>query len=497
MSHARNTINLPTAWQMRTPKFSLKIFIVLFFITFLGGLLRWLRLTEPKAVVFDEIYYALDAQSLLQSGVEKVAIENPDAQMLLGDTNLFFNEGAFVAHPPTGKWLIALGQYLFGFNTFGWRFSSALFGTLLIILTFLVARELLKSNWFALFAASLVALDGLAIVMSRIALLDGFLTFFVLLAVLFLLKDLETSAVRIDNSPIIKTRFGSYYYFHWYRWLAGISLGLAISVKWSGLWFLGILGLLALEFDLYFRSHYQPKFLFLGHLLKDWWLIFIQLPLTVVLVYVISWTGWFASSLSWGKNYYDSIWQDFYYYHQEIFNFHTQLTQEHNYESYAAGWPILLRPTAFYYEETNLNCPAEVCASEILALGNPAIWWVGAIALIFLLLWFIKKPRFEVGVTLVLFLTAWLPWFIYYERPTFYFYSIAMIPFIAIALALSFRQLTWILKTNGFSKWSGISFGSVYLFIVLVLTLFFLPVLTAISIPKNEWLWRIWFDTWI
>ncbi|MGA1449138.1 MAG: phospholipid carrier-dependent glycosyltransferase, partial [Candidatus Nanopelagicales bacterium] len=179
---------------MRTPKFSLKIFIVLFFITFLGGLFRWLRLAEPKAVVFDEIYYALDAQSLLQSGVEKVAIENPEAQMLLGDTNLFFNEGAFVAHPPTGKWLIALGQYLFGFNTFGWRFSSALFGTLLIILTFLVARRLLKSNWFALFAASLVALDGLAIVMSRIALLDGFLTFFVLLAVLFLLKDLETSA---------------------------------------------------------------------------------------------------------------------------------------------------------------------------------------------------------------------------------------------------------------------------------------------------------------
>lgn len=126
MSHARNTINLPTAWQMRTPKFSLKIFIVLFFITFLGGLFRWLRLAEPKAVVFDEIYYALDAQSLLQSGVEKVAIENPEAQMLLGDTNIFFNQGAFVAHPPTGKWLIALGQYLFGFNTFGWRFSSAL-----------------------------------------------------------------------------------------------------------------------------------------------------------------------------------------------------------------------------------------------------------------------------------------------------------------------------------------------------------------------------------
>ena len=138
----------------------------------------------------------------------------------------------------------------------------------------------------------------------------------------------------------------------------------------------------------------------------------------------------------------------------------------------------------------------QTCALPI-SLGNPAIWWIGVIALVVLLFWFIRKPRFEVGLILIMFLTGWLPWFIYYERPTFYFYSIIMLPFIAIAIALAFRQITWLFKTNGFSNWSGISFGSIYLFIVLVLTLFFLPVWTAISIPKNEWLWRIWFETWI
>jgi dolichyl-phosphate-mannose--protein O-mannosyl transferase len=72
-----------------------------------------------------------------------------------------------------------------------------------------------------------------------------------------------------------------------------------------------------------------------------------------------------------------------------------------------------------------------------------------------------------------------------------------MMPFIAIALALLFRQLTWILKSNGFSNWAPTSLTALYLFIVLGLTIFFLPIWTAISIPKNEWLWRMWLDIWI
>jgi dolichyl-phosphate-mannose--protein O-mannosyl transferase len=393
MSHARETVNLPTAWQMQNPKYSIKILLSLLSITLLGGLLRFIRLGEPNAVVFDEIYYAADAQSLLQSGVEKTAVENLESEMLNANTNIFFDQGAFVAHPPFGKWLIAFGEYLFGFTPFGWRFSAALFGTLLIILTFLVARRLLKSNWFALFAASLVALDGLAIVMSRIALLDGFLVFFILLALFFFLIDIDQSKTKVENQPLKESRFGPHYSWHFYRWLAGISLGLAISIKWSGLWFLAVFGVLAVVVDIFFRSQFQPKRIFSGHIIKDWWLLFIQLPLTAFLIYLLSWTGWFVSSIGWGRNISQNAFISLYEYHREIWNFHTSLTQEHNYEAYAAGWLILLRPTAFYYEETNLNCAADLCSSEILAMGNPAIWWVGVIALISLLIWFIRQPK--------------------------------------------------------------------------------------------------------
>jgi dolichyl-phosphate-mannose-protein mannosyltransferase len=497
MSHARKTVNLPVAWQMQNPRYSLKIVFGLIFVTLIGGLFRWVRLAEPKAVVFDEIYYAVDAQSLLQSGVEKTVVENVESEMLNGNSNIFIDEGSFVAHPPTGKWIIAIGEYLFGLTPFGWRFSAALFGTLLIVLTFLVARRLLKSNLFALFAASLVALDGLAIVMSRIALLDGFLIFFIMLSLLFFLIDIDKSKLKVDNQDLIETKFGPIYSWHSYRWLLGVSLGLAISTKWSGIYFLAVFGLLAIMLDVFFRSQFQPKKLFIGHILKDWWLIFIQLPLTAFAVYLISWTGWFISSIGWGKNISQNAFISLFEYHKEIWNFHTQLTQDHNYEAYAAGWPILLRPTAFYYQETNLNCASDLCASEILAIGNPAIWWIGVIALVTLLIWFIREPKFEIGLVIILFLAGWLPWFAYPDRPTFYFYAIIMMPFIAIAIALLFRQLSWIFKSNGISNWTIGSLTTIYLFIVLGLTIFFLPVWTAISIPKNEWLWRMWFDIWI
>ncbi len=497
MSHARETVNLPTAWQMQNPKYSVKILIGLLFVTIFGGLLRWVRLGEPKAVVFDEIYYAVDAQSLLQSGVEKSSIENVETALLNSNTNLFLDQGAFVAHPPTGKWLIAIGEYLFGLTPFGWRFSAAVFGTMLIVLTFFVARRLLKSNLFALLAALLVALDGLAIVMSRIALLDGFLIFFILLSLLFILIDIDKTKLKVDNQAVTNSKFGPRFSWHSYRWLSGITIGLAISTKWSGVWFLAVFILLLVLVDIFFRSQYQPKNLFIGHALKDWWLIFLQIPLTAFGVYLLSWSGWFISNIGWGRNISQNAFLSLFEYHKEIFNFHTQLSQVHNYQAYAAGWPILFRPTAFYYQETNLNCASELCASEILAIGNPAIWWIGVIALIALFIWFIREPKFEIGLVLVLFLTGWLPWFAYPQRPTFYFYAIVMMPFIAIAIALLFRQLAWIFKSNGLSNWTSISFMTIYLFIVIGLTVFFLPVWTAISIPKNEWLWRMWFDIWI
>ncbi|WP_279582880.1 glycosyltransferase family 39 protein [Fodinicola feengrottensis] len=104
-------------------------------ITLLGGVLRFAHLTRPagdgKAQIFDEIYYVHDSWTLLHHGYE------------LDTTNTF---GAFVAHPPLGKWCIALGEALFGENPFGWRCAAAVAGTLAILALIRIARRMFRST---------------------------------------------------------------------------------------------------------------------------------------------------------------------------------------------------------------------------------------------------------------------------------------------------------------------------------------------------------------
>ncbi len=149
-------------------------------------------------------------------------------------------------HPPLGKWLIALGMAIGGpDNSAGWRLATAVLGAASVLLVYLIARRLTGSVVAATVAGTLLAIDGLSIVMSRIALLDGILTFFVLLGVLFVLIDRQHTIPLLERrdpddedplwGPIL-----------WRRpWLvaAGLALGAASAVKWSGLYVLAGFGL--------------------------------------------------------------------------------------------------------------------------------------------------------------------------------------------------------------------------------------------------------------
>jgi len=136
-------------------------------------ILRLWRINLPKGYIFDEVYYAKNANSLIRNGVEL------NAQ----------GQAEFIVHPPLGKWLIGIGIKIFGNDEFGWRISAAVIGTLSVVLIYLITKELFKSVFLSNVAAALMAFDGLALVMSRVALLDIFLMFFILLAFYFLIKN--------------------------------------------------------------------------------------------------------------------------------------------------------------------------------------------------------------------------------------------------------------------------------------------------------------------
>ena len=79
-----------------------------------------------------------------------------------------------VVHPEVGKWLIGAGEQVFGFDALGWRAAPAIVGTLMVLVIIRLVRRLTGSTLLGGVAGLLLCFDGLALVLSRLALLDIF-----------------------------------------------------------------------------------------------------------------------------------------------------------------------------------------------------------------------------------------------------------------------------------------------------------------------------------
>ena len=160
----------------------------------LSGLLRVVRLDLPAGRIFDEVYYVCDAQNLLRFGVEAATVPNSDEDPGAAARCEPTGEPGFIVHPPLGKWLVAVGLRLFGVDEFGWRIAAAVAGTLTVVVLVRLTRRMTGSTVLGCFAGLLLSLDGLHFVLSRAALLDVFLTTWVVAAFACLVADRD--AVR-------------------------------------------------------------------------------------------------------------------------------------------------------------------------------------------------------------------------------------------------------------------------------------------------------------
>ena len=409
-------------------------------------LVRIINLGSPKGLVFDEVYYVDGARDLLKYGVE---VNGSDPE--------------FIVHPPVGKWLIASGIKLFGDNEFGWRFASAVFGTLLILLFARLVHVLFYSPLLSALAAALMALDGLLLVHSRTALLDLFLTFFTLLGVLL-----------------------------WHRnrhiW-AGIAFGLAIGCKWSAIYFVAIIGLVAVYRILI--AHDIRK------TLKPIAAKFAQYGLLPVFVYTLTWAGWFMSDRGWSRQSSKNPLSSWIHYHSEMLNFHTGLTATHPYQANPWSWLIMGRPTSFFYDSPK-GCSAENCAQEVLALGTPLLWWVGSIAIAVVVGYWIKSlinHRIDNAANLVVLGLAagYLPWFAMQQRTVFTFYAIIIEPFLILAIIYCAK----LLLASGLKPVVSQSIVGGVLVLIVVCFLYFIPLFTGQIITYEDWNLRMWFESWI
>ena len=400
-------------------------------LTFALSIRLW-RLSLPTGYIFDEVYYAKNANSLLSSAVEL------DAQ----------GQAEFVVHPPFGKWLIAIGIRLFGNEEFGWRFASAIFGTLSILLIYLIVKKLFNSEFLSITAALLMAFDGLNLVMSRVALLDIFLMFFILLSIYFLI---------INN-----------------LWLSGSAIGLALSIKWSAAFLIPLVILFVVVYNkVTFRNLFK---------------VISQFTLLPISIYFASWSGWIFSSQGWARQSESNVFASLWNYHLQILDFHQGLDDKHAYQANPWSWLVLGRPTSFYYESPS-DCGAEKCAQEILAIGTPLLWWISIFAVAITFGFLVTKLERAAAIILLGFAGTYLPWFFIQSRTTFYFYSISILPFLILALIYCFNQL---LNIANYKKYI-ISF----VILVAINFIYFLPIYLGISIPYSQWLSRMWFESWI
>lgn len=491
-------------------------------ITLFAFFLRMINVSRPAGLVFDETYYAKDAWSLWHFGFERNWADDANAKILHGDLSGLEDGAAFVVHPPLGKWLIGLGEQLFGFNSFGWRFMPLVFGSLLVLVVFRLARRLSRSTLIGVVAAILLTFDGLAFAMSRIALLDIFQATITVAAVLCLVIDRDwfrnKLADYLEENQLsdLGERFGPGILWRPWRLTAGVLFGLACAVKWNSVYVLAAFAVLSVAWDLGARRLAGAGKKSWETLISEAPLAFLYLVVAALPAYLVTWTGWLVSDQGYDRNWgaenpdalpvkllgkpLGSLWK----YHKDTYDFHTgdfihQAT--HTYSAHPAGWLVIARPIGIDAVNDIVpgtdGCPGpDNCLRVISGLGTPVLWWIGVFALVAALVWWIGTRDWRFGVPVVGVASVWLPWFGQTDRPLFFFYAIMIIPFTVTAVALAMGKVLGETDDVNRRRRGAIVCG-VFMALVLINFAYIYPLLTDGLLRHSQWLQRMWLKSWI
>jgi dolichyl-phosphate-mannose--protein O-mannosyl transferase len=496
-------------------------------VTLLAAVLRLVNLAHPHTLVFDETFYVKDGWTTWNLGYEASWPANADPQFSQGATQIFQTSPSFAVHPPLGKWIIGAGMALFGpDNSFGWRFAVAVCGILLVLITALIAVKLTRSTLLGTVAGFLLAIDGHAIVMSRIGILDGISALFLLLGFGAVLMDREWHATRLaaaiaarsrtstDAEGVSTTHGPAWGPVLWWRpWIlaAAVAFGAAASVKWTGLYFLAAFGVYLVVVDAVARRRLGIPFWFSAAVLKQGPVTALLLvPLSLV-TYLVTWIGWFATSggmyRTWAQTS-NGEWtgalswvplsvQNFWHLEAAVYNYHVNEHSPHPYQANPLTWLFLVRPTQMYVQSVDPSvCGGQTCYENITSIANPVIWWCATAALFYLVYRLVRRREWQVGLILMGMVAGYLPWLLYTSRTVFQFYTIAFEPYMILGLTF---VIGLALGSRGDPRWlrsRNLAVVGAFLMLCALVSAFFYPVWVGMPVPAWFLSLHYWLPSW-
>ncbi|KZO60030.1 phospholipid carrier-dependent glycosyltransferase [Dietzia cinnamea] len=470
------------------------VILVLAFVSRFWGLAS---ATDKGTPVFDEKHYAPQSYDIARLGIE----ENPAYGL--------------VVHPPVAKQIQSLGGLLFDYTPMGWRFTAALAGVLVVLMVMRITRRLTRSTQLGFVAGLLLCLDGVTFVTSRIGMLDIYQVLFVVAAAGALLVDRDQMRGRMHRAALEGrlhlSELGPRLGFRWWRFTAGVMLGLALGVKWSGLYFIAFFGLMTVAWDWALRSRYGVHRPLAGALLRDAVPAFLTLVIWPATLHLFTWLPWFAGENSVYRHavpekvadtWLPDALQSWLYYQSSVLDFHSSLTtsagNRHPWESKPWTWPMSLRPMLYYVEQGEgvVGCGETTCVRAIMLIGTPAIWWLAIPVLAWAFWRAVVSRDGRYAFPLVGYMAGYLPWFFQHDRQMYFFYASVMVPFFVMLIALVLGEIAGSATDSRRRQLIGRGIVSVYLALVIVNFIYMLPILAGLPITQTEWNHQLWLPSW-
>lgn len=379
-----------------------------------------------------------------------------------------------ITHPPLGKDIMAFFVSIFGMTPFAYRIGGVLFGIAMIPIMYLLAFYIFKDSKWAMFSALLMTFDFMHHTQTRIGTIDSYLTVFIMLSYLFMFKyySMNIYEDKLEKSyiPLL---------------FSGIFMGLAMATKWSGVY--SAVGLAIIFFaTIYHRYgeylwYYKNENIEMISLARKYlvkiilvcFIFFVAIP---VIIYFGSYIPYMRGSNF--NSFSDIIGNQFY-----MLNYHGHLESTHPFESSWWMWPLNIRPM-YYYAKTY----GENIVGGISAFGNPAIWWMGIVALFYGFYKINGKDKHILFFIIVAYFAQYLPW-IFISRTVYMYHYFPSTPFIILLITFMFKDR--FKEIN--NKWVII-----YLAIVVILFILFYPVITGIPV-NSIYVDKVlrWFPSWV